>query len=235
MDDCRKKIHARLKRVWEKPNLRKLFEIVKRQTPRQMREGTILFNEGGPVGPLYLILEGYVKIYRLSEEGKETTNYLLGPGNVIGIRTLLSKDETSSHTAEALTPIKILTISREECFAAIEENPDLLIDFLHIFDHRLSYTERKYESFIYASTTARVAIFLSDCAMRFGIKKNRKIEIGIELTHQRIAEFVGAFRETVTLSLHRLEEEGIIHIERGRVTVLNLAKLQHYAMFGKKR
>jgi len=109
-----------------------------------------------------------------------------------------------------------VTISRQECFDALTEHPEVFVDLLQIFRDRLVYTEQKFESFIYASTTARVAIFLADCAKRFGNHKDRTIEIKLELTHQRIADFVGAFRETVTNALHRLEDDKIIRIERSQ-------------------
>lgn len=236
MDEKTKSLKARLERVWEPPNFTSLFISGKKPPTQFIRKGTIIFNTGDPLGRLYLIQVGYVKIYRLSEEGKETTSYLLGPGNILGIRTLLTQNDRTMHTAEALTDLKVLTMSRQECLERLAENPELLVDLLQVFRDRLSYTEQKFESFIYASTTARVAIFLSDCAVRFGKKKNGKIFIDLDLTHQRIAEFVGAFRETVTNTLHRLEKEKIIATERGKITILNLTKLQQYASFnGKKK
>jgi CRP-like cAMP-binding protein len=50
-----------------------------------------------------------------------------------------------------------------------------------------------------------------------------------------VAEFVGAFRETVTNTLHRLEKEKIISTERAKITILNLKKLQKYASFNGKK
>ena len=229
------KLSERLDHIWEPPNFTSLFTTQKNSPKQLIRRGTIIFNTGDPLGRLYLVEDGYVKIYRLSEEGKETTSYLLGPGNILGIRTLLTKDDRTMHTAEALTDVKVRTISRQECLSQFAKQPELLVDLLQVFRDRLSYTEKKFESFIYASTTARVAIFLSDCAVRFGKKKNGHVFIDLELTHQRIAEFVGAFRETVTNTLHRMEEDKIISIERGKVTILDLKKLQKYTSFNSKR
>lgn len=235
MDEYRKKLIERLEKVWEPPDFSKIFLSSKNRPLQTLRKGTILFNEGDPLGRLYYIKDGYVKIYRLSEEGRETTSYLLGPGHVLGVRTLLTQEERTMHTAEALTPLKVITISRKECFENIVEHPEVLVDLIHVFADRLAYTEKKYESFVYASTSARVAIFLADCAKRFGTDKNGEIKIDLDLTHQRIAEFVGAFRETVTIALHRLEKEGTVKVNRGNVKVLNQKKLNEYATLGRKR
>lgn len=235
MDNRSKRLTERLNRVWDPADFTSLFTSPNSPPLQFVKKGTILFNTGDPLGRLYLIKEGYLKIYRLSEEGRETTSYLLGPGQLLGIRTLLTKDDRTMHTAEAITHLKVQTISRKECFERITNNPEILIELLQAFRDRLVLTEKKYESFIYASTTPRVAIFLSDCAQKFGIKKGKGIVIGLELTHQRIAEFVGAFRETVTLAIHRLQEEGIIAVEKKKVTVLNIDKLNNYTILGKKK
>jgi CRP/FNR family cyclic AMP-dependent transcriptional regulator len=235
MDEKSKRLRSRLNRLWESPNFTALFTTKKKPPTQFIRKGTIIFNTGDPLGRLYLILEGYLKIYRLSEEGKETTSYLIGPGNILGIRTLLTEDDRTMHTAEAITDLKVLTTSRTDCLERLVRNPELLVDLMQVFRDRLSYMEKKFESFVYASTTSRVAIFLSDCAVRFGKKKNGKILIELELTHQRIADFVGAFRETVTNTLHNLEREKIITTSRGRITILNLQKLENLTSFNGKR
>ncbi|MDP3941057.1 MAG: Crp/Fnr family transcriptional regulator [bacterium] len=235
MDSQKKKLQSRLQRIGDPADFTSLFSEPNAPPEQFVKKGAILFNTGDPLGRLYLIKEGFIKIYRLSEEGRETTSYLLGPGQLLGIRTLLSKDDRTLHAAEAVTALKVQTISRKDAFDRILNDPEILIELLQAYRDRLALTEKKFESFIYASTTPRVAIFLADCAEKFGKTVGKEIEIGLELTHQRIAEFVGAFRETVTLSLHRLENEGIIRVNRGRVTVLSLQRLTDYTVFGKKR
>jgi len=91
MDAYQLKVKERLQKVWEPADFSSLFSNSAKYPTQLIRKNTIIFNSGDPLGRLYYIKEGYLKIYRLSEEGKETTSYLLGPGNVLGIRTLLTK------------------------------------------------------------------------------------------------------------------------------------------------
>lgn len=221
------RLRNRLLKISEPPDFSKIFK--KARKAHVIKKGTIIFNEGDPLGRLYLILGGFVKLYRLSEDGKETTSYLLGPNYILGVRALLSEDETAFHNAEAITDLKVVTISREEYFKSVEENPEFLVDIAYVFIDRLKYTERKLEGFIYADTVSRVSNFLLDSAIRFGKKQKSHILIPLELTHQRISEFVGSFRETVTLALHRLENEKVIKYTHGEITILNLGKLKEFA------
>lgn len=223
------KLKSRILKVWESPDFSSFLKKIHRK-PHVIKEGTILFNEGDPLGRLYFVKEGFVKLYKLSEEGKETTSYLLGPNYVLGVRALLSKEECAFHTAEAITNLTIITVSRKEYFDIVTQHPEYLVDLVHIFMDRLDYTEKKLEGFIFADTTARVANFLLDSAKRFGKTKDRKTIIPLEMTHQRISEFVGSFRETVTLALHRLEKEGAIESSKSHITIVNKKILRKCAL-----
>lgn len=227
--DKNRKLKLRLEKIWEKPDFYSFFQKFVSNPPHLVKKGTVLFNEGDPLERLYFIKEGFVKLYRLSDEGRDTTIYLYGPGSILGVRALTSEDESAKHYAEALTDLQIINIKRKEYFEITSENPEYLVDLLHIFISRLNYTEKKLEGFIITDTTARLAYFLADCVQRFCKNKKEPIRLPIPLTHQRLAEFIGALRETVSLSVAKLEKEGVLKIDRGKVTILDLKKLNKYA------
>ncbi|MBI2022161.1 Crp/Fnr family transcriptional regulator [Candidatus Daviesbacteria bacterium] len=220
------KLLQRLEKIWDHPDFSEFFATI--SNSRLIKKGTIIFNEGDPLDRIYFIEKGFVKLFRLSDEGRETTIYLYGPGNILGVRALTSKDECAKHFAEAITDLKISTITRKDYLKVLAENPEYLVDLLHVFINRLNYTERKLEGFIITDATARVAYFLADCVTRFCKVVSNQTEIPLPLTHQRIAEFVGSVRETVTLALQRLEKEGILEDSRGRIKVLDVQKLKSY-------
>lgn len=238
MDERQERIRARLDTIWKPHHFASLFKQYSKRPLQHIKKGTILFNEGDQLERLYFIQEGFVKLYRLSEQGRESTIYLHGPGYILGIRALTSKDSLARHTAEAITDAVILTIVRKDFFDIASEHPECLVDLLAVFIDRLNYTERKLEGFILTDTTARVANFLLECAHRFGKAsainingKNRNVTVlPLPLTHQRISEFVGAFRETVTVALNKLINEDILIVERGIVTILDLKKLETEAI-----
>lgn len=222
-------LKARLDKIWQQPDFTSFFAKYSKRPPLTIKKGNIIFYEGDQPERLYFIKEGFVKIYHMSEEGRDAIIYLYGPGSALGIRALTSQDRCLKHTAEAVTDVKIITIARSEYLSAVEEHPEYLIDLLHLFVERLNHTEKKLEGFILANTEARLANFLSDFAVRFGIKKDGKILLPIPLTHQLIAEFIGSVRETVTIAINRLVKENIIGPQHSKITVLDLKKLTHRA------
>lgn len=216
------KLNKRLGKIWQSSDFTLFFEKFSKKGPFVIKKETILFNEGQQLDNLYFIKEGFVKLYRMSDQGKEAIIYLYGPGHILGVRAFTSEDECAKHSAAAITDLKILTISRKDYFTILGAYPEYLVDLLHVFIDRLNYTERKLAGFILTDVVARVSAFLADCFGRFG-------DLPFSLTHQRIAEFVGAFRETVTLAIQKLEKEKVISLNKGRLKILDLKKLHKYA------
>lgn len=222
-------LQKRLQCIWKTTNFKAFLAHVHNHKLHQIKKGTLIFSEGDPLNRIYFIKEGFLKLYRSSEEGRDATSYLLGPNYMLGIRALTTKDECAKHNAEALTELTVITISHKEYFTILTKHPEFLVDLLHVFIDRLNYTERKLEGFMLTDATARVAYFLADCALRFCKEQKDPITLPLKLTHQLIADFVGSFRETVTLSLNKLEQEKIIMNKKGIITILNLKKLNNYS------
>jgi len=218
----------RLSRIWDKPNFLDFFQNYSSRPVLKVKKGSLIFYEGDKPGKIFYIKSGFVKLFHASESGKDAIIYLYGPGSVLGLRALTSQDELLQHSAEAITDTQVITLSREEYLKAMEEHPEYIIDLLHLFIDRLDYTERKLSGFILTDVTARVANFIVNVAKRFGEKNGTRITIPVPLTHQRIAEFVGSFRETVTGSIQKLEKAGCIEFEGKTLTITNLKTLEGF-------
>lgn len=227
--DTTRPLSQRLLRIWEHPNFEEFFSKYSKRPILKIRKGATIFYEGDEPNKIYFVKKGFVKLYRVGKNGRDSVLYLYGPGGILGIRALTSKDEILKHSADALTDVEIITLSRDDYFKIVSENPEYLVDLLHLFIQRLNYTERKLEGFVVKDTTARVAYFLLDCALRFGEKKGPTTVLPVPLTHQRVAEFVGAFRETATVALNKLIDDKVITSERGIITILSMQKLEKIA------
>ncbi|MEK7573243.1 MAG: Crp/Fnr family transcriptional regulator [Patescibacteria group bacterium] len=223
------RIAKRLGKIWEPADFTQLFEKFGKRTPLKIKKGNTILYQGDIPDRLYFIKKGYIKLYRLSEDGKDPITYLYGPGSIVGIRALTSQDKELKHNAEALTDVEIVTIPRGEYIDIISENPEYLLDLLNVFIDRLNYSEQKIEGFVTKDATSRIANFLYYVANRFGEKNGKTITIPIPLTHQLVAEFVGSARETVTIALNKLEKEKIIKAQRGQIIISNIKKLNSYS------
>lgn len=226
MPESTSSLSRRLSTLWKKPDFTAFFSQYSKRKPLKIKKGGTIFYEGDLSEKIYCVIKGYVKLYRLSESGRDAAIYLYGPGSILGLRSITSEDGILRHSAEALTDCEISSISKDEYLRILSEHPEHVVDLMHSFIQRLNHAERKLEGFILTDTTARVASFFVDCALRFGEKQDKNIVLPIPFTHQRIAEFVGAFRETITIAINKLEDEKLISLDKGKVTIFNLKKLK---------
>lgn len=229
MADKKSQLSKRLHSLYEGADFFSFFEKYAKKPARKYRKGTTLFYEGDPTDKIYFIKSGFIKLYRVSKKGRDAVIYLYGPGSILGLRALTAKDRILRHSADTLTECEINSITRDEYIEILSENPENIIDLMHMFIQRLNNAERKLEGFILTDTLARVANFLYDCAHRFGVKQENLIVLPLPLTHQRIADFVGTFRETATIAINKLEDEKIIKSEKGKITIYDMKKLEEKA------
>lgn len=225
-------LRARIDHVWEAPDLDSFFKQFKKIQSKKIKKGGIIFYQGDETNKITYIKKGFVKLFQTAEDGREPVVYLYGPGSILGLRALTSADHTYWHSSEALSDCEVVSLQVEEYKEILSKNPENIVDLLYLFIQRLNYTERRLYGFVTAETIARVAAFLYDCTLRFGIKKNGTINIPIPLTHQVIAEFVGSARESVTISLNKLIKENVLMHTRGSIVITNEKKLKRYSNVG---
>lgn len=228
------KLQDRLNHIWEPPDLYAFFKKYAKRPPRKIKKGTVLFNPGDPLAGVYFIAEGFIKLYEVSEDGKETIIYLTGPGNMLSLRAIVAKEQTAHQFTEAITDVTLYTMTMQEFFSILSQHPEHFVDLLHVFIDRLNHAERRVEGFIAGDVTSRVANFLYDAAMRFGKRQSNIVYFPVALTHQRIADFVGSYRETVTLALNRLQKEKLIQLSRSKIAITDLEKLHQRALMNGK-
>lgn len=155
---------------------------------------------------LWQISTGVVRTLTYSEDGTAITLGLWGAGDIAG--RALSK--ANSYQIECLTPVEatILPLSRwQEANEALLRHIQQVQEFLEILHCR--------------SVDASLLRLLNWLAKRFGREIEQGQLIDLRLTHQEIAEIIGATRVTVTRTLNEFEKQGIIQRLPQRFIVLH--------------
>lgn len=171
-----------------------------------------------------LIRKGDIRVYMLSDEGKEVTLYRLSDGDICILSASCILDNiTFDVYIDAESACDLLVIEskyyQQLCHKNIyAENysQKLVID-------RFSDVMWAMEQILFMSFDKRLAIFLSDEAARTGSDV-------IELTHEQIAKYVGSAREVVSRMLKYFQGEGIVELSRGGVKIADKKKLKALIM-----
>lgn len=97
--------------------------------------GTVIFREGDPANGMYFITEGSVEVTR-EHAGKKITLAVLGPHEFFGEMALITREPRAA-TVTALTPTRLLPVTREEFIAKINSRPDLGLFIAQVLVTRL--------------------------------------------------------------------------------------------------
>ena len=177
-------------------------------------------HDGNECTGVILIKRGSLRLYMLSEEGKEVTLYRLFPGDIC----ILS----ASCVLEMLTfDVYIDAEENSECVVIggciIEDlsrrYKDVKIFVLETALSRFSDVMWVMEQILFMSMDKRLAIFLLDESTKSGDT--------IKLTHEQIAKYMGSAREVVTRMLKYFVSEGLVSYSRSEgIKILNKQALR---------
>jgi CRP/FNR family transcriptional regulator len=189
-----------------------LFTIV--TYPRK----TAIFDQGDPSRLIYFLKRGTVRLARLTEDGREVTVALLGPGDLFGEETLFENGPRTT-VAIALDEVLVCMVRADDLFAMISSDPALALGVARILSERVGELQTTMEDLAYAKIGERLMHLFRRLADEHGVREPRGTRLAIRLTHADLASLVGSTRETVSAEIATLTRTGRI-IADGRTIIL---------------
>lgn len=195
-------------------------EIVKTTNSIAYAKGETIYHAGEPSIGLQIVHKGRLKIYRLSETGKEQLVRILGPGDFTGELSLFSESVNDAY-AEALEPVEICAMDRENLQQFLLKYPAISLKMLTEFSSRLLKSEQQSASIAMETVETRIAMYLADQT-----EEQRSQLITLPMTRKDLASHLGTTPETVSRKLTEFEDAGWIEQgTRGGIRVLDLDAL----------
>lgn len=214
--------------IFSKINPQQLKKVEKIVRPRTYRRGENIFTQDEVGENICIIISGLVKIFTSSLDGKMKTLTFLKKDDFFGEIALLDKSNLRSATVDALQNTKILTIRREDFENLLKKNPTIALRMLETLSARLRVADKQIADLTFQTISGRVAVALLELAGKYGEKTSKGIKIALELTHQEIADLVGAAREQISRVLTRLKWDNCIKIEKPYVFITNKERLREW-------
>lgn len=184
--------------------------------------GEVLFLRGEPCHGLYIVLEGAVRVYNSSSNGREQVIGVERSGSVIGELPLFDGGN-QPYSAEAMSPSRLLFIPREHFLNVIHAHPELMQAALRALAIRVRRLLHLVEELSLHEVPERVARYLLSQA------KERGACFTLDYTHAELAAQLGTVREVVTRTLNRFRKAGWIAVQNGQITVTDPEALQALA------
>lgn len=199
-----------------------LEEIMNLTKSIKYKKGEIIYRAGYKSNSLYIVSKGKIKIYRLSESGKEQLLHILLPGDFTGELSLFSESIHESY-AEAMVETEVCTVNRSDLQDLLRKYPAISLKILSEFSKRLEQAEKQTTRFATEKVETRLALYLAELA-----DENSEVnEIVLPMSKKDLASFLGTTPETISRKLYELEDAGLIKQKQSRkIEIIGLEELR---------
>ncbi|WP_019585523.1 Crp/Fnr family transcriptional regulator [Deinococcus apachensis] len=188
---------------------------------RTLVRGEHLFREGDAVDTVYLVSSGSVRVYRLARGGtRDLTLHVEGPRQLVaGVAAFQSRAEAPASAVALQTPTEVLCLPADRVRERVYGTPALARAVITYFARRQAELLARVEGLVFSELGERLAAYLLEHAT----------EPHLLPTNSELAALLGTVPELVSRKLGEFYRLNLIHLERRRVRVLDLAELARLA------
>lgn len=186
--------------------------------------GETLFAEGDAADSVYEVVRGMVRLYKLLPDGRRQITGFLSAGKLLG----LAPEGVCVYTAEAITEVTLCRYKRAAFERLIDEVPGFAKRLLTVASHELRAAQDQMLLLGRKSAAEKVTSFLLLLADQHDAEEEDEIEV--PMTRSDIADYLGLTIETVSRTLTKLKQDGLIALPTSsRVEIRDRDRLEELA------
>jgi len=191
-------------------------------------KGERLFSEGDPPAHLWMIFEGEVKVFKEYPSGKSAVIGLFDKGAVVAEVAIIDGDPYPA-SCQAVTPGRAGMIKREDALRIITTDPIVARKAMMNISRKLRDITDTLGSMSVQSVIRRLSRFLVRMAENMGTQEPGGVQVKLFLTRQDLAECIGTSFEVAVRGLGRLQNEGVIEVDRKNILITDMKRLAKIA------
>jgi CRP/FNR family transcriptional regulator, anaerobic regulatory protein len=193
-----------------------LKRLAEASTTGHAAPGSSFINEGDPATAFFNITSGVAKLYKLLPDGRRQITGFVGLGHFLG----LAVSDTYAFGAEAITEVRYCRFSRPRLRALLDDFPAMEQRLLQVASNELVAAHEQMLLLGRKTARERVASFLMAQARLGVICQMPRDRLTLPMTRGDIADYLGLTIETVSRTLTRLRNDGLIEIPNAASIVI---------------
>jgi CRP-like cAMP-binding protein len=187
------------------------------------KRGNIIYHEGHRINGFYCVQSGIMKIYKTGIDGKEQIIRFAREGDIIGFRSVLSK-ELACTTAKVIEDAVVCFIPSENLFQLVRENPAFSMQLMQLTCRELGEANNFITDIAQKTVRERLAEILLILMETFGLDTKKVLQVS--LTREELANMVGTATESVIRLLSEFKNDGIIDLHGRKISLLDIPALK---------
>jgi CRP-like cAMP-binding protein len=192
--------------------------------PRRFGKRETVFREGERGDGFFVVASGKVKVFKLSEEGKEQVLHVLEPGQTFAEAVIFEGGAYPAH-AEALSDAELLFLPKRPFLELLEKHPKVAIRMLASLSRWLKRMTDLVESLSLRDVEARLVFYLSEELKARGVAPKDGVILELEVSKNVLASRLGTVPETLSRTLKKLQDEGRIAVRGKQIRIVSAGRL----------
>ncbi len=183
-----------------------------------LQDGETLFEAGVTADRFFMVLEGQVKLYRLSLDGNEKVIELLRPGHTFAEALMFMDQPCYPVSSTAVGDVELLGFDNQEFLALLRNSVDTCFRLMGDMTMRLHHLIKEIDDLSLQTATGRVAGYL--CSQLIESKEEGQ-SIDLDTPKGVLASRLSVKPETFSRILHNFTTDGLIDVSGAHIEVLN--------------
>ncbi|WP_247743779.1 Crp/Fnr family transcriptional regulator [Shimia sp. R9_3] len=203
---------------------RQIRRILDQATSKRYEAGVAIFDEGAPAERFYMLLDGYVRVVRITATGEQVTSLYIPSGQLLGIAKAIGR-ETYPATAVTATESIVLSWSMGLWESFVSDYQGFAVNTYKTVGKRVGELNTRIVELATQQVEQRLANALLRLINQTGRKTPDGIEIDFPITRQDLSELTATTLHTVSRLLSDWEKRGLVQSKRKQIKVLEPSAL----------
>lgn len=203
--------------------------LVKVARPQEVSKGQVLFLQEDEAEHVFLVINGWVKVFRETLDGEEAVIDVITRGHMIGEGAIFNGGQHNAGAA-AVEPSLVMQIPIRALEDLINQNSDIAVNMLHMVSRQRRRQNHEIESLTLQNASQRIGCFLLRL-LPVSAANTPEDDITLHLPYDKslIASRLGMKSETFSRALGRLKSETGIGVRGGTITIPGVVALTRYS------
>ncbi len=195
---------------------------------RRAPAGQTLFREGQPADGFYVVLDGQVKVFKLSPDGRQQILHAFGPGQAFAEAAMFA-GETFPAFAETLAESRLAFFPRDRFLKGLGDDPTLAAGLIASLAKLCRQMTALIGQVALNDVAGRLARYLTDLARRKGVPLEKGKSVRLDLAKGDLARHLGTAPETLSRALARLAAADLLAVDGRTITFRDAPALEALA------
>ena len=203
-------------------------EVIARGFSKRLQAHEVLFHQGQQATHCYLVIQGRLKLTKLSQQGKEVIIRYVGAGELAAAVAVL-KNGLCPVSATSIHETEVTGWDKATMNVLMHRYPDIAINLNGIILARIEDVQERYLEVCTEQVDQRIARSLLRLMRWAGSRQQDGILINIPLSRQNIADYSGTTLYTVSRTLSAWEKKGWLKSSREKIIIIDPHALVSFA------